>query len=388
MRVLFINEFTKGIGGVNRVVDLEIGALRNQGVDVSLFSYGNDEFDSADFLGKTTTLAGAVRRKFMLKELRSQSAQFSPDVVHIHNIYPLLAGGVIRFLNSSVKIPLVMHLHNYHPFCLNSYFFTGGNVCTRCYDRDSWRPGLINRCYDHSFWKTLYVSSMKQKPSMWLENVATVDKFIAVSNFVKAKYVEAGIPSKKIEVIHNPLDTDYENNDLREDGEYVLYIGSLLKEKGLLTLLKAAKALHDIKFVIAGEGRDKAAFLDFSKGMVNVMFVGPVSGDKKRKIFQNAKFVVVPSECWESCSLVPVEANSFGKQVVASRTGGIVELIQDGTNGLFFEPGDWQGLAGRIKELWYNKHTAETADLCREKALRFSMRSHLTKLMAAYTGLL
>jgi len=259
-----------------------------------------------------------------------------------------------------------MHLHNYYPFCINSYFFTQNRICTRCPELNNWSSSIKNKCYENSSVKTYCLSKTRHTPSEWISKALIVDKFIAVSHFVKDTYVKMGIPENKIEVIYNPVENFISNpdNEIMTNKKYILYIGALIDQKGLLTLLKAAKLLPQINFVIAGAGRDKEKYLNLAKKMNNVEFVGIVSGNIKQDLIKNSQFVIVPSEWWETFGIVVLEANSLGKIVLTSGLGGLSELIENGVNGFTFTPGDYLNLKAKIElivdELKSNSHNKES----------------------------
>ncbi len=78
----------------------------------------------------------------------------------------------------------------------------------------------------------------------------------------------------------------------------------------------------------------------FANSEQNITFVGKVSGEEKNQLISSASALIVPSTCRETFGMVVVEAFAFGKPVIASRIGGLQELVRDGETGLLVEPGD------------------------------------------------
>ena len=156
------------------------------------------------------------------------------------------------------------------------------------------------------------------------------------------------IPRNKIRVLNNGIDLDQFQSNF-DDGGYALYFGRLSKEKGVKTLLKAHAGMdkkYPLKIVGTGSLGDvlKREFTDAE-------FWGYKSGGELNEIIRNAAFVVVPSECYENCSMVVLEAMAFGKPIIGSRIGGIPEQVEDGKTGLLFEMGNVEQLARKMKIL-------------------------------------
>jgi glycosyltransferase involved in cell wall biosynthesis len=199
-----------------------------------------------------------------------------------------------------------------------------------------------------------------------------------------------GIPANKIDVIYNPVENFSTNLDkpIKTNEKYILYIGALIDQKGLLTLLKAAQQLPQIKFVIAGDGKDKEKYFTLVKKMNNVEFVGIVKGNKKIDLIKNSQFVIVPSEWWETFGIVVLEANSLGKIVLTSGLGGLSELIENGVNGFTFTPGDYLNLKAKIElivdELKSNSHSKE----CINKMSMFSSEIFIKQMHQLYKSIL
>ena len=118
----------------------------------------------------------------------------------------------------------------------------------------------------------------------------------------------------------------------------------------------------------------------------NVTFAGWLNRAQLVGFYRNARFSVAPSVCFETFGLVGAEAMSYGLPVIASKIGGLPEIVEDGVTGLLFEPGNAEELADKMKLLWDNP------DLCRqmgqagrEKAMReYNEDVYYERLMAAY----
>jgi len=121
-----------------------------------------------------------------------------------------------------------------------------------------------------------------------------------------------------------------------------------------------------------------------------VEFTGYKAGEELKGLIKRASFVVVPSECYENCSMSVLESMALGKPVIGSRIGGIPEQIEDGKTGFLFEMGNADELAEKMMILASDKELRKKMGrAAREKLERkYSLDVHCTKLMEIYEELL
>ena len=176
-----------------------------------------------------------------------------------------------------------------------------------------------------------------------------INLFLAVSEFVKSKMVEAGYDPAKIEVLSNcvPLPRRVKPSD---PGQYVAYVGAMSVQKGVDTLLAAAGRLPECKFVFVGDGPGRAQWA--ARAPINCSFLGSLNRADTEEIYRAARFIVVPSLWWEPFGLVAIEAMSHSRAVVAAKSGALGELVTHGADGLIFPHGDEQALTEAISTLW------------------------------------
>lgn len=384
LRVLIINEFTRRSGGTDVVVRTQKKVLEEAGVEVEVLRFDNRDFDSSTFAGKALTLLKGHRGELLSGPLEKIVRDFDPKIIHIHNLYPLLANSFDGWLGNPGNNNVIMHLHNFFPVCLNSHCFLNGKNCTACLEDDSWRPGVIHKCYNGSSTQSFVAALVRTRPSGWFGNSSRIRKFVAVSQFLRNKYVEFGLDAKRIRVIPNAMAAAAKEQSEDSLGEYVLYIGAILREKGILTLLEVAKKVPKIKFKIAGDGIDMRMVKRAASGLSNVELVGFAEGDEKEELFRKCRFVVQPSECWETFGMVVLEANSHGKPVIASRLGGLEELITVSENGLFVNPADVDDLSAKVAFMWEHWDYDSSPSACRLHAARFSTERFRNELLKMY----
>ncbi|HEX2786727.1 MAG TPA: glycosyltransferase [Ignavibacteria bacterium] len=386
MKVLIINQFTRGIGGVDKIVNSQVQSFEKNKIDYKLFSFLNKEFDDMNAFQKAIFLKNYFAKKLFVNQLEEICDSFKPDIVHFHNLYPFMHSSVLNFFKTK-NIKKVYHLHNFYPFCLNSYFYDNQKICFDCYDKKSFNPGVDKKCYNESYSQSLFVSKNRASVFDWIENKFNIDKYIAVSNFVKTKYVELGFSKNILEVIYNPVESTEEKID-QSVGDYVLFMGSIIKAKGIFDYVSIAKNLKNIKFIIAGDGKDLPEVLKLIQNESNIEYVGEVDGESKKRLLTNAKLIIAPSLCYETFGLIVIEANCFGKPVLASRRGGLEELVTENKNGFLYEPLEINSLMERVQNLYEKLPDNYDKQYCYKFSRKFSPDIFYNNLMNMYNQIL
>lgn len=387
MKVLVINEFTRGSSGTDRVVNDHLLALQNKKINHKIFSYNHVEFDTTTIFNKIQILFDSLFSKLKINELSKILTDYKPDIIHIHNLYPFL----FRTINILNKYDgkVIFHIHNYYPFCINSYFYINKGICTDCVMANSWTKAIVRRCYADSLLKTLFVVYNRPNFKNLVKTLNYVNTFVAVSDFVKKKYCEYGFPEEKIAVIKNSVPSDlYKEKYVHKFGDYVLFIGSLVFQKGIDHFLEVASCNKNIPFIVAGDGKDRGELIKKYKGYNNIKFIGVVNGNSKKDFFANSRFVVVPSLWWETFGLIVLEANSYGKMVISTGLGGLSEIIIDGKNGFLYKHDDLFSLEKLINKLWYEEDLIGKRNLCIEHSKIYNHQKFSTQILNLYSKLI
>jgi len=220
----------------------------------------------------------------------------------------------------------------------------------------------------------------------WLRSYEKIDLFLVPSRFY-VELISMRVPKEKIRILRNGVELK-EYIPTYEDKGYVLYFGRLSKEKGIEILLKAHQDIaKEIPLKIVGTGLIED---ELKAKYPRVEFLGYRTGKELKSIISRASFVVMPSECYENCSMAVLEAMALGKPIIASRIGGLPEQVEDGRTGLLFEMGNVEELKEKMLYLWKNKDLRiEMGKEARKKAEReFSLERHCEKLLQIYKKLL
>jgi len=342
MRILILHSrYRSGpASGENRVVEDETRLLSEAGHAVEVF---------APLLGRPSgvDLAAAGIRTIWSRQAVNHVTHLigssRPDVIHCHNLFPTLSPAVIRAASNGGAV--VMTLHNYRLQCLPATFFRDSRICEDCLGRAPW-PGVLHRCYQDSFAASaVLASSLVLHTGIGTFN--RVSLYLAISEFVRRKHIEGGLPPDQI--IVKPHFT-WQAERRQGPGKYFLFLGRLSREKGVDTILHAWTQIR-AKLLIVGDGPEAARLRSSAPG--NVEFRGTVSPDEVLALLRHARALVVPSTWHEGAGRVVLEAYAAGVPVLASRVGALPETVLDEVTGLLLPPTDieaWAQAAQRLLE--------------------------------------
>ncbi len=327
MRILVVHSrYASGpSSGENRVVDDEVELLRAGGHDVHLWSPMPGESTTG---AQIALAASAVWSRHAVSEVRRLARELEPDVVHVHNLFPLLSPAVLR----TGTAPTVMTLHNYRLLCLPAVFLRDGRVCEDCLGRLPWR-GVVHRCYRGSA-----AGSAALATSLGLHrrvgSFARVGLFLAVSDFVREKHVAAGFDPARIRVKPN-----FAAQMPRREGpgRDFLYLGRLSVEKGVDRLVSLWRDVP-ARLVVVGDGPERSRLEAMAPDTVE--FRGAVPSADVPSLLGKARALVLPSICYEGAPRTVVEAYAAGVPVIANHHGALPGVVQDGVTGLLARPGD------------------------------------------------
>lgn len=306
------------------------------------------------------------------------------SLAHLHIYYGQLSGSILKPLRER-GIPIIQTLHEYKLICPTYSLFAESKVCEDCGSGQFYRA-VAKRCNRGSLARSS-LSAIEAYASRLLGAETAVDHFVAVSDFLRNKMIQHGIAPEKITTVHNFIDAAPIEPSHRR-GDYVLYLGRLERIKGIATLLDAIEPLTDVPLVIAGDGNARelvrAAEARLGKGRVD--WRGFVGGRALGELIRNARFLVAPSEWYETFGLILIEAFAHGRAVISSRMGGMTEIVDHGSDGLLFEAGNVDALRRAILDLWSAPDDAVAMGAAgRDKVLaRFSPQAHLRQILDVY----
>jgi glycosyltransferase involved in cell wall biosynthesis len=380
MKVLHAYNQHRGGGGSDNSTRTTIDVLRMHGVDVQVFTRSSEDLPRG-LPGRFQAAANAIYAGGSVRKFAGMLDSFQPDVVHVHEVFPLVSPWILP-LCTRRGIPVAMTCVDYRMTCPIVTHLHDGKICTLCAGGHEYWAILKNcrRSLPESLVVALY-NAMVRKLALFSRHVG---QFIAPSDFTRSWLIEhAGIPADKIITVSPIVQLPTSGVD-PAFGQYVAYAGRFTPEKGMDTLLAAIR-LSELPFRLSHSHRS----------MVTVPVPSEVEvfitrdKDDLNAFFRGARMFVFPSIWFEAFGLVAAEAMAHGVPVLASRLGAMQALIQDGVDGLLFDPGDARDLSEKVRRLW------DDPELCRrlgraarQKALsQWSAEQHAQRLKNVYENL-
>lgn len=366
MKILVIhNEYLES-GGEDEVVNSEIELLRGFGHQVILFKCSNREIDKLSLFDKGIFLINeAIFSKETYSTIKDIVKLEKPDVAHIHNIFLKISPSVYSALREE-DVPIVQTLHNYRFLCPKGIFYRNGKICQRCV-KGNYFWAIIFGCWRGSRLATFFLTRVINNMARAKVFERKIDGYISLSDFSKAIFSRHGFSEDRIFVKPNFVNVDAEHS-MENAGEFVLFAGRIADYKGINTFIRAIKKLPNVKFVIIGDGPLFRKISRLPERLKNISLTGRLSNEKTIEYMKKSRFVVFPSECYETFGRIVIEAFACGKPVVASNLESMSEIIQDRKTGMLFNVGDSNDLAAKIQWLWDNsQNTAEMGMLVRKE---------------------
>ena len=257
----------------------------------------------------------------------------------------------------------------------------------------SWKKYL--NCIKHRCFKVI-VKSLLATLEMYLHHKVlriykkNIDYFIAPSQFMKDTVVSFSWDENKIEVIYNFSEKMIEHSSEKIE-DYGLFFGRLSREKGVDILLRAlslSKKHNTLKIVGQGPEEDNLRQLVSDLKLdQRVEFLGYRSGEELHNIIRKARLIYLPSVWNENMPLTLLESLELGKVVVASKTGGLPELIESGQNGFLFEKANFKEIAQIIDDS-FNYDLVEMGKKAKERVKDLKVENHMVKLLDLYNRVL
>lgn len=386
--VMLVHNFYQHRGGEDKVVESELQLLSKGGHRTATFFRNNREISDYSWWAQGRLGMRAVWSLNSSREFRSALLRDAPDVVHFHNFLPLLSPS-LYYVCKDLNIPVIQTLHNYRLLCPSATLYRDGKVCEECLGKSVPWPGVVHKCYRQDLLASAAVGVMITTHDLIGTWRSAVDRYIALTEFARRKLSENGIPSHKIVVKPNYLDPD--PGAKQGAGEHALFVGRLSPEKGIRTLLEAWRRLKlPVPLVILGEGPCRPEVIAATKEMNSVRWLGPMAKDKVIETMKRARFLVLPSECYESFPLALVEAFACALPPVASAHGALSELVDDGRTGLTFRASDPAHLAEKVEWAW--SHPSEMERIGRhgrgEFEAKYTAAANYEALLAIYNQVL
>ncbi|MDR1371770.1 MAG: glycosyltransferase [Dysgonamonadaceae bacterium] len=387
MKILLANKFYYRRGGAEvYTLNLET-LLKNQGHTVAIFTMQHTENlpspyqkyfpKEVDFNSYANNYWTVLCRPLGCSEVRKNFTallnDFQPDVVHLGNIHSQLSPIIAKIAHQR-GIKVVWTLHDYKIICPRyDCMLNDATPCNRCVKDKT--QAVRNRCLKHSLPASVlaYLESVK-----W--NIGKLqsytDEFITPSRFMAENMIANGLNKNKITVLNNFI--IFQQDEIaKQHSDYYCYVGRLSREKGIRTLIEAARQLP-YKLKIIGRGENVLNYTSIN----NIEFLGYKPWEEIRRIVGQARFTVMPSECYENNPLAVIESLCIGIPVVGANIGGIPELVEKKQNGLLFESGNVEDLKDKIEKMFSRNFDYE--HIAKNAMERFSAEKYYCEILKIY----
>jgi len=318
------------------------------------------DFFSAEWVGANAPAVWRqaiwmLRNPASLRKIREHQVRFKPDVWLLHNAFPV-GSAAIYAEAGQLGVPIIQYLHNFRPFSVDGSLWVDNRIESGGLTRNYWNE-IRHGAWQNSRLKTAWLAavlSLMHRLGWW----KSVKAWIAISNFVRGKFVSAGIPQEHIFTLRHfwkPKPGSFES-----DGTHYLYLGRLIEAKGILSLLDAWEILEregnssTPPLLIGGSGPLRSVIAGRAERLKSVRFCGELQDRDKNDAVRNARALIVPSLWWEPLGLVVYEAYDCCRPVLASSSGGLPEIVFDGQTGLLHQPGNAEQLVQQVQQLEAN----------------------------------
>ena len=374
MRILMLTQFYHPIiGGEERIVqDLSV-ELARRGHEVAVATLWHAGFQDYEIdrgvrifrIRSTTQRAAWLYRETQRRHappwpdpettwaLRRVLAQVQPEIVHAHNwlVYSFLP------LKLQSRARLLLTLHDYSLLCVKRRLIYRGAPCGG--------PGFIKclACSKAHYGLAKGVSTAVGHRRMSLAERAAVDMYLPISNAVAVGngLVGSTLPFQVLpDFVPDDLDTDQDDvgtyTAQLPEGDYILFVGDLSRDKGIHILLKAYGELKDAPPLVLIGRRCLDTPVELPP---NVLMLGSWPHAAVMQAWRRCSLAVVPSVWPEPFGIVALEAMASVRPVIASSTGGLADIVVDGETGVLVPPGDPMALRTALERLLADRDIRE-----------------------------
>jgi glycosyltransferase involved in cell wall biosynthesis len=309
--------------GENVIVDTEMAQLAAAGVEVLPFQRSSDSIGELPPLQKVLLPISPIYGRPAQHDLAALLTAERPDVLHLHNPYPLLSPWIVKTAHAH-GVPVVQTVHNYRQVCASGLYFRDGHNCQDCKGRSFGWPAIQHKCYRGSAAQSaLMATTLAVHRPTW----KSVDRFIALTDQIQAHLLDYGIPADRIVVKPNGLPDPGDPPPL---GTGFLYAARLSPEKGLALLLDAWRRHPDGSLGplrIAGDGELRPLAEQAAAERSDVTYLGGLDR-AAMDVARRASAVVVAVPTWDDVlPTVILEAMAAGRPVLGTAVGGIPYLL-------------------------------------------------------------
>lgn len=378
MQILFAHNEYGAPSGEEQAVDSISGLLAAKGHRV--FRLLRSSRGIEGLRQKAQAFFSGVYSRDARQEMATALDQHHPDLVQVQNLYPFLSPSIFKPCRQR-GVPIVMRCPNYRLFCPSGLHLSHGQVCERCLGgKEYWC--VLRNCENDSLKSLGYAlrNAVARITRSILDNVSI---FIVLSQFQKQRFIHAGIPAQRLEILPNVV-PQVDGAGAAQIGDLVTFVGRASPEKGIGDFVAAARRLPDLTFAVAGATARVPELVAGSPA--NVRWLGFLKENDLNELYLRSRLLVFPSRCFEGFPNVIPHAMALQRPVLAARIGVVPEIVDDAKTGLLFEAGNVEDLVAKIRTLYADPFRCRQMGTAgRAKALSaYSPEGVYTRLMEIY----
>lgn len=349
MKILFLHNYYQQRGGEDQCFEEQADAMEKRGHSVTRYVVHNKDIRPG-VASKIKTAKETIWNRDAFRQVQSMIREIRPDVMHAVNTFPLLSPSVF-YAAQAERVAVVHEMANYRIACANALLLRDNKVCTKCLDSSLPWGAIAHRCYRGSALGSAVVASNILLHRIWKTWDRSVDAVVCPSKVCEEKLVEGGVPKEKIHVNENSLGTDPGMRFSPEGAS--IFVGRLCEEKGVRTIVEAWLRSPELpRLKIVGDGPLREMVQKLANEDPRVEYLGWLSHTELLERIGKADCLLMPSICLEPFGRTTIEAFAVGTPVLGSRIGGTVEIITEGVDGYFFEPGDAVDLSIKVRRFF------------------------------------
>ena len=383
MQILGVHNRYQIRGGEDECFEAEVLLLRGKGHTVELLEETNDRLEE---IGKLRGLVRTLWSNETYRAAKQMLAKQPYDVVHVQNFFPLISPS-IYYAAKERQVPVVQTLHNYRLLCPNAQFFREGRPCEDCLHESIPISSVVHACYRNSHAATAAVATMLTVHQLFHTWTETVDRYIALTEFAKEKFIQGGLPAEKVVVKPNFVDDPGMGSG---QGGYALFVGRLSAEKGIDLLLRSWRSIGKaMPLKIVGDGPMSPQVQEAVQTIPGVEWLGRRSLPEVYHLMGEAAFLVFPSVWYEGLPRTIIESFATGTPVIAANLGAMSYLITSGETGLHFVAGREESLISQVE--WAATHPQDFAQMRQQARTeykeKYTAEANYEQLMQIYGSL-
>ena len=383
MQILGVHNRYQLRGGEDECFEAEVSLLRGKGHTVDLFEETNNRLEK---LGKLRGLVRTFWSNETYRVAKQMLAKQPYDVVHVQNFFPLISPS-IYYAAKEQQVPVVQTLHNYRLLCPNAQFFREGRPCEDCLQESIPISSIVHACYRDSHTATAAVATMLTVHQLFHTWTDTVDRYIALTEFAREKFIQGGIPAEKVVVKPNFVADPGMGSG---QGGYALFVGRLSAEKGIDLLLRSWQQIgKTMPLKIVGDGPMSPQVLEAVQNIPGVEWLGRRSLPEVYHLMGEAAFLIFPSVWYEGLPRTIIESFATGTPVIAADLGAMSRLITSGETGLHFIAGCEESLISQVE--WAATYPQEFAQMRQQARTeykeKYTAEANYEQLMQIYGDL-